>query len=326
MKYTITHTCGHTETIDIGGTTKDRERRIAWLESFACPECQEAKRKTAFEEAKSERHLISIPYGKWKNEWQTAMLYWDTMTDYNKETKCMDILLDDEGFDRYNFILMMADFFEARRQAEQKPKTMRLYIQGGYAFLDSFYNQYIPTEEEATVEERFKAFCEEHPKLVALEIPAPAPEEPKEEVVIAYRDYKTYPHNFKSINDSYDSRDKTIRVLMTATEQEAFETWKKEQEAKAAAEEANWQEVEMPYKEFKKSYSEYKHWNYNHRTSTIMVKIPSSMTYEPKDKHYAEKHEFHAGYTDNLEIVPEVINPDDITVVIPTDLLNEREL
>lgn len=39
-KYDIKHTCGHEETVALFGKTKDRERRIEWLEGQPCRECQ----------------------------------------------------------------------------------------------------------------------------------------------------------------------------------------------------------------------------------------------------------------------------------------------
>lgn len=39
-KYTITHTCGHTETVNLQGPTAERERRIAAMESTPCAECR----------------------------------------------------------------------------------------------------------------------------------------------------------------------------------------------------------------------------------------------------------------------------------------------
>jgi hypothetical protein len=44
-KYSVEHSCGHTETVQLVGKHKDRERRIEWLENHAvCSECYATKR------------------------------------------------------------------------------------------------------------------------------------------------------------------------------------------------------------------------------------------------------------------------------------------
>lgn len=45
-KYTITHSCGHTETVQIYGTNVhgERDRKIAWLESKPCIDCIRAQK------------------------------------------------------------------------------------------------------------------------------------------------------------------------------------------------------------------------------------------------------------------------------------------
>lgn len=55
MKYEITFSCGHTETIELYGPTKERERKIAYFESKGeCSECYKA-RKNAERAAKVEQ-------------------------------------------------------------------------------------------------------------------------------------------------------------------------------------------------------------------------------------------------------------------------------
>ena len=53
MKYDITHSCGCVETVDIIGsnTHGERDRKIAWLESKPCRECEH---KAAVEKANAE--------------------------------------------------------------------------------------------------------------------------------------------------------------------------------------------------------------------------------------------------------------------------------
>ena len=42
MKYPITHTCGHEETVELFGKGTDRQRKIAWMEQQNCQECRKA--------------------------------------------------------------------------------------------------------------------------------------------------------------------------------------------------------------------------------------------------------------------------------------------
>ena len=39
-KYTVDHTCGHTVTHQLYGPGKDRDRKLAWLETVSCPDCR----------------------------------------------------------------------------------------------------------------------------------------------------------------------------------------------------------------------------------------------------------------------------------------------
>lgn len=43
MKYEIKHSCGHIETVELFGKGEERERKIKWLESQPCFECQKAE-------------------------------------------------------------------------------------------------------------------------------------------------------------------------------------------------------------------------------------------------------------------------------------------
>ena len=46
-KYTITHACGHEETVQLYGPYKDRERKAAWMADQECPECRVAAKVAA---------------------------------------------------------------------------------------------------------------------------------------------------------------------------------------------------------------------------------------------------------------------------------------
>jgi hypothetical protein len=44
-KYTITHSCGHSQTHELFGKTSDRERKIEWLKTTECADCWKAQQR-----------------------------------------------------------------------------------------------------------------------------------------------------------------------------------------------------------------------------------------------------------------------------------------
>ncbi|MEW6016474.1 MAG: hypothetical protein AB1760_00205 [Pseudomonadota bacterium] len=47
-QYTVTHDCGHTETVQLYGPRRERERKLAWLEQHPCLACvREAEARAA---------------------------------------------------------------------------------------------------------------------------------------------------------------------------------------------------------------------------------------------------------------------------------------
>ncbi len=46
-KYEVTHSCGHTATTQLVGPGKDRERKLAWLETILCENCAQVERVKA---------------------------------------------------------------------------------------------------------------------------------------------------------------------------------------------------------------------------------------------------------------------------------------
>jgi len=60
MWYTVNYACGHTKDIQLTGPTRERERKIRWLETCDCEECQEKARKAAIEKETGERGLPEL--------------------------------------------------------------------------------------------------------------------------------------------------------------------------------------------------------------------------------------------------------------------------
>ena len=82
MKYSVKFSCGHTATVELVGTYKDRERRIAYYEeSGLCPCCYEAKKESENAQGCEE---VEMHYGEYKSN------YADCKTkagSYNPKTK-----------------------------------------------------------------------------------------------------------------------------------------------------------------------------------------------------------------------------------------------
>ena len=50
-KYTVTHSCGHSETVQLVGPGRERESRREWLESSPCTDCWQAEKAAKRTEA-----------------------------------------------------------------------------------------------------------------------------------------------------------------------------------------------------------------------------------------------------------------------------------
>ena len=65
MKYDITYACGHEGTVSIFGRSRDRERKIEWLQKQICPECEKKERQKQYaaeaKEAKEEADELGLP-------------------------------------------------------------------------------------------------------------------------------------------------------------------------------------------------------------------------------------------------------------------------
>lgn len=57
--YDISHTCGHDERIELFGPTRERERRIEWLQERPCTKCWKKERE-AEAEARRDREAAMI--------------------------------------------------------------------------------------------------------------------------------------------------------------------------------------------------------------------------------------------------------------------------
>jgi hypothetical protein len=46
-QYTVKHTCGHTQSVNLFGTGNERERKMGWMRSQKCPDCVRANQTEA---------------------------------------------------------------------------------------------------------------------------------------------------------------------------------------------------------------------------------------------------------------------------------------
>lgn len=63
MKYDVTYSCGHTATIQLYGSTAEREHKIAWMEREGlCPDCyREQQKEENARKAKEALEGIELP-------------------------------------------------------------------------------------------------------------------------------------------------------------------------------------------------------------------------------------------------------------------------
>ena len=72
-KYEISHTCGHTRTVELFGKYEDRKRKIEWLESQECPECAKAREARQSEEIESELGLKHLAGSEKQCAWAKSI-------------------------------------------------------------------------------------------------------------------------------------------------------------------------------------------------------------------------------------------------------------
>lgn len=69
MKYKVTHTCGHCETVVLTGPESARQSRIKWLEARPCNECMEKEVNEKLRKASEEMGLPELRGSKKQIDW-----------------------------------------------------------------------------------------------------------------------------------------------------------------------------------------------------------------------------------------------------------------
>ena len=77
-KYDVTYSCGHSETVQLYGPTRDRQRKIEWMERDGlCPECFKAHKeaKQAEKEAKAVEglELVALTGSEKQIKWADSL-------------------------------------------------------------------------------------------------------------------------------------------------------------------------------------------------------------------------------------------------------------
>ena len=73
MKYVVTHSCGHEEEVNLVGSSRDRERKLAWLESQPCRACQEEAAAKRNKEREKELGLPDLEGSEKQISWATTI-------------------------------------------------------------------------------------------------------------------------------------------------------------------------------------------------------------------------------------------------------------
>ena len=100
-KYDVKFSCGHTETIQLVGKIKERERRIEWLENHGlCSECYEAEKKRQFEEQNKKAAEEAKEYGLPELSGTEKQVAWATTLRQQFIDKVND-LIEDNSLTKY---------------------------------------------------------------------------------------------------------------------------------------------------------------------------------------------------------------------------------
>ena len=73
MQTTITHTCGHTETVQLYGTSRERDSKAAWLSGKPCQECQRKAQQAQATESAQAQGLPALVGSDKQVAWATTI-------------------------------------------------------------------------------------------------------------------------------------------------------------------------------------------------------------------------------------------------------------
>lgn len=73
MKYEITMSCGHTETVELFGNANDRERKIEYLKTCKCHECEAAEKAAKLARFNSDNALPALTGSEKQVNWADSL-------------------------------------------------------------------------------------------------------------------------------------------------------------------------------------------------------------------------------------------------------------
>lgn len=73
MQTTITHTCGHTETVQMYGSSSERDSKAAWLAGKPCQECQRKAQQAQAAESAQAQGLSALTGSDKQVAWATTI-------------------------------------------------------------------------------------------------------------------------------------------------------------------------------------------------------------------------------------------------------------
>ena len=73
MQTQITHTCGHTETVQLYGTSRERDNKAAWLSGKLCQECQRKAQQAQAAESAQAQGLPTLTGSDKQVAWATTI-------------------------------------------------------------------------------------------------------------------------------------------------------------------------------------------------------------------------------------------------------------
>ena len=76
-KYSVKYACGHEGEVELYGPHKERETKMAWMETVDCPDCYAAKKFADCDE-------VEMSYSEYKNKYENCKT---KNNSYNPKTK-----------------------------------------------------------------------------------------------------------------------------------------------------------------------------------------------------------------------------------------------